>query len=709
MARSFSHFLLAAAAAAVVGGSISAQTPLQEAVKLLRLNKTEEGMAKLKEIVAADPSNEQALELYRSVSQDEWFMLMTMKGEPQQIAQMLLDRARVDMKTRSRDEAAIAALVETATAKDSDYGARARAVNTLIKEHGEFSVPALLVKLGNPDDEDAQIHAQIALQKLGSAAVMPLLQALKSTNLHLVRNIAAALSAIDDERAMAYLAQLANDDRIPVREIATRYTAKKGIKGADAKQLMLKQALDYLKGNVPPGAFSEVVWTFQDEKLVPNDVNAMLFACELAKSVAADAVRIAPADKDARSMLAQANLAQANLIETSIQKGDEAMKALEPVAGELRIAALATGLDSLRGALESGLRENLAPVAVGAIGALEIAESRESLAQSPLLTALDSSDKRVRYAAANAAVKISGGVDVPQNERVVAVLGDAVTEQALRSVQVIAPESTTKGVVETVGKPGNGPNRMVVEASHGAIDGIRSMLLNPNVDVLVINEVLPDRLPEDVIGNVTKDPRHAGIKILVITRDEEAAKARFGDSVGFIKGPLSGELLVTEVNKALEGMPSPEGARAEGFAVDASAALADLAANSKGSITPVLSNIAAQLNRTDSVSVPAAKALGQGGGAAELSPLVVALGGSGSVELKKAAAEAIGNICARLGNCPDDAANALIGALDANQDAGLRTVVGAALSKVTLQPAKHAEVMQKLNRIATGTPAATEG
>ncbi len=134
MARSFSQFLLAVAVAAVVGGSVVAQSPLQEAVTMLRLGKTQDGVAKLNEILASDPSNTQALELYRSVSQDEWYMLMTTKGEVQKIAQSLLERARADMKRLSRDEATIAGLVATATDKSADHGARRSAISKLIQE-----------------------------------------------------------------------------------------------------------------------------------------------------------------------------------------------------------------------------------------------------------------------------------------------------------------------------------------------------------------------------------------------------------------------------------------------------------------------------------------------------------------------------------------------------------------------------------------------
>ena len=704
MARSFSQFLLAVAVAVVVGGSAQAQdTPLKEAVTMLRLGKTDEGVAKLKEILASDPSNTQALELYRSVSQDEWYMLMTTQGEAQKIAQSLLERARADMKRHSRDEAAIAGLVATATDKSADHGARRSAISKLIQEHGEFAVPALVEKLGNADDVDGQIHAMSALVDLRSVAVLPLIAALQSSNEQLVVNAASTLRHINDDRALPIMAHLASDDRLPIREIAGRYIARKNVKAGDAMTLLLGQSLNYLKGIVPQGAYSEVVWTWNGEKLVPVDVPAPLYPSELAKGVAAQAVAIAPSNVAARAMLAEANLAQANLIEVSIQKGDEAMKALEPMASEFKVAALATGTDALRAALEGGLREDLAPVALGAIGALQMVETRETVGQSPLLAAIDSTDKRVRYAAADAIVKATGGLDVPMADRVAAVLGEAVTEQAVRVVQVVAPEAMSKGAVAAAGNV----RGLAVDATSTAKGGVRKMLINPNVDVLVINESLPDGMSEDVIGIVRKDPRLANVKIVVVCKDEEKARAAFGENVTYLVGSLTGESLVSEVNKALAGVADADGSRAEAFAATASASLATLAANGKGATTAVLGNLAAQLDRGDAVSVPAAKALGYDGGAAELGALAAALGGSGSVELKKVVAESIGNICRRLGNCPDEAAMALIGALEANQDVGLRTAIGVALSRVSLAPKKHAELLQKLQRVAAG--AASEG
>ncbi len=695
MARSFPQSLLAAAVAVVVGGSALAQTtPLQEAVNLLRLNKQDEAVIKLREILAADPSNADALALYKSVSQDEWYLLMTTKGDVQQIAQSILDRAKVETKQRSRDEAAIAALVATATAADGDYGTRQAAINKLIADHGEFAVPALVARLGNSDDAEGQIQAISTLSQLRSVAVLPLIEALKSSQELTVQNAAAALHHIGDDRSIPAMANLANDQRGSVSAIARKFLAKKNTQGA-AADLLLAQARTYLKGGVPVGGFSEVVWSLRDDKLVATDVMPLLYPSELAKACAADAVRIAPGNLEARSVLAQANLGQANLIETSIASGDAAAKALEPVAAELKIAAYASGVDALRSALDAGVKEGMAPVAIGAIQALARAEIIDTIDQSSLLAALNSSDKRIKYAAAEALVSASGGARVPQAGRVVAVLTEAVAEEAVRTIQVIAPQDTAAAVASSSSVRG-----FAVDASSNAVTGMHSLLINPSVDVVVINEILPDRLPEDVIGNIKKDPRMANTRIVVIAKDEAAAKTRFGDGVGIVKAPLTGENLVAAVNTALEGVANAGNARAEAYATKASEALLAIA-QQKGEVGPALGNLGKQLNRGDSVAVPAARSLGLAGGELQLPELVGALGGAGSVELKKAAAEAIGNVLSRLGNCPDGVATALSAVLSSDADVSLRAAAAIALGKAKLDNAKRAELQKMLNRVAT--------
>ncbi|MFK7742257.1 MAG: HEAT repeat domain-containing protein [Planctomycetota bacterium] len=659
---------------------------------MLRVGNSEAAIAKLKEIIQSDPSNEDAHELYRSVSQDEWFLLMTQEGEIQKIARSILERAKVTRRERSRDMDAIGDLVSTATDNTNDYGTRQAAINKLIGEHGEFAVPALVEKIGNPDDVDSQIHAISVLSQLHVTAVLPLIEVLKSDNELMVQNAAATLLMIGDNRAQPMMAHLANDDRANIRTIAEKFLAKTGAKG-DALTLMTRQTVEYLKGNVPTGGYSDVVWKLKDGALVATDVPQILYPTELAKAVAEDAVRIAPSSKDARSWLAAANLAQAQLIETSIASGDETTAELGPVAQELKVAALATGTDALRGALDAGVRGGMAPVAIGAIHALAGAEVIDSIGESSLLAALNSGDKRIKYAAADAIVAASRGGNIPQAAKVVDVLAQAVTEEKVNMIHVIAPGSDAQGAVE-VAKSERG---MGVLRDASALSGMSTLLSNPSIDVVVINEVLPDRLPEDIIGNLKKDPRLADMKIVIVTKDEEAATERFGDEVGYIAGPLTSENLQAAVATALEGVEDRAGARAEGFASKASAALLNLAGR-KANIGGALSNLAMQLNRGDSVAVPAAKAIGLSGGAGQLTALVGALE-NGSEDLKTAAAHAMGGVLSRMSSCPEEVCAALMGAMD-SAEGGLRMAIATAFGKAKIDASKKLELLQKLSRVA---------
>ena len=97
MAMSFAKSLLAYAVALAVGGTLQAQNDtFAEGVRLLRLGKNQEALDKFREVLGKNPSNEEALELYRKTDQQIWYMLLTEKGEIQQIAASIMERANVE-------------------------------------------------------------------------------------------------------------------------------------------------------------------------------------------------------------------------------------------------------------------------------------------------------------------------------------------------------------------------------------------------------------------------------------------------------------------------------------------------------------------------------------------------------------------------------------------------------------------------------------
>jgi HEAT repeat protein len=696
MASSLAKTLLASVVAAIVAGSAMAQDPFQDGVKLLRLGKKDEALVAFQGILKSDPSNAEAMRLYSSIGQDEWYMLLSEQGEIQKIAASILERAKLERKQQSRDASAIDALVEIVCAKDGSYSDRRDAVIKLVADHGEFAVPAFVARMANADDESGQIQAIAALVQVGPRAVMPLIEALKSTSGLLRLNAAATLTHINDERSVPAMARLAQvDDQESVKEVARRFLAGRKEKGK-AVTLLLAQSRAYLKSGVMPGAYSDVVWSLKNDKLEATVVPALVYAAELSKSAANDAVQVDPGSEDARSVLAQANLAEANLIETSIAQGDATAKALEPMAAEFKMAALATGPAILRKALEDGVKSGMPNVAVAAIDALAMVEERGELATSTLKSALGSDDKRIRYAAAVALAKASGGVNVPDSEKVVNVLAAAVTEESVRMIQLIG----AGGDFTTASKEAAAQRGSSVWSDANATSGMRQLLDNPNVDIVVINEILDGGLPEDIIGNIKKDPRMASTKIVIVAKDTEKAQARFGETIhGVIKAPLTKETLNEAINTALAGVAAePQNVRAESYAKSASESLLTLAAG-KSNIKNALVSLAGQLNRGDSIAVPAAKALGLSGGEPQLDALLMALSGSGSVDLKVAAAGALGQILGRAKTCPKPVAEGLMAALNSDADVKVRSAAAAALGKAKVDPAEKAKLLDSMKKI----------
>lgn len=692
MARSFHHHLLTAVVALVVGGSAIAQQPtaLTEAVTAIRLGKADEAKTTLQQILASDPSNDEAMELYRSVSQDEWLMLITSSDDDiRQTAESILARAKVSPKTLSRDGVAIQKLVDIATAADSLHGDRQAAINKLIADHGEFAVPALIAKLGDADDERGQDLAIYALSRLQRSAVLPLIEVLKSSDELVVRNAASTLKVIGDLRAAPAMAHLANDNRIAVAGIAKGFLRENRVEGNDV-DLLLAQGREYLQGNVPTGGHSEVVWSLDGDRLVATDVPAAIYPLELAKSCAADAAAIAPQNDAALALLTEANLAQVNAIEASMGGGNDQIDALEPVIGELRIAADAAGSSAQKRTLVEAMESGKPGLADAAIQLLPEGEGQEEL-----LKALASGDKRVSYEAAAALVRSTDGKDVPNTGRVIEVLANAVTEEAFRTVEVISPDLASRNAVTAA----NTVRGFAGHCSDLALSGMQNLLLNADIDVVVLNDNLPDRKPEDIIGTMKKDSRMARIKILIVAKDKDAAEERFGESVdGYLEAPLTGETLVAEVNNVLEGVEDPAGERAEGYAQQAANALLALAANDVD-IAAAIPNLQQQLDRSDEVSVPAAEALGLAGKAAQLDALIGALR-TGSEEVKTAAATAMGRILRGMDSCPKGAYDSLLATIKGDGSFNLRSAAARALGLAKLSAAERAALQKKLRRIA---------
>lgn len=687
--------LVAACVAQGVAFAQDAQESFLDAVRMIRKNEVEEGLAKLRAAVEADPSSEEAFELWKAANAahgvDVWDMLLAQGGEFATLARTLIDRATLGRDALSRDDAAIAALVEAS--QSDDFATRNQANAALAADHGEFAVPHLIQILADSDSGREADLAMVSVLRIGRPAVLPLIEALKSGNALLRRNAASALGRIGDRRAGASLAVLANDPIEGVRAAAAAAMKALGARSGAASGMLVEEAKAYLDG-ADTAVDSAVVWTFDPAtgNVTPSDVPAGLYSLELAKMRALDALTVDPRNGAAIEVLGQAYLAQNAKLDS-----DPDVSAAADSQGGLQVAAMAIGFDTGRAAAMAADLEAQSSDVDGSAEDLGVVEG-DTIGDTPLADALGSSETSVRYAAA---LSMARKESVPAAGRVVSVLAEAATEEALRAVLVIDSDPTTLAAAAELAAHRGYAVRAVADGK----EGVATFYGFPAFDIVFVSENAKTVDATSIAGLVKK--RSESTKVVLLTRSEDAESAFEGkvdgvlmpeeDAAGFAAAQFAAT--TEEMVESLEDRR----ARADVFARAAADALSRVAA-SGASITAAAGALAGQLDRDDSVAVPAARALGAAGNASHAAGLVETMTREGaSDDLKKACADALGAILARSGEAAQGPFAQLF-AVAADKDASLdvRQAAAHALGQARLGAAERLRVAEVLHAIATG-------
>ena len=327
----------------------------------LMTGKKDEALTNLQGVLKLDMSREDAFTLWAATEKDKWHEMLLQKDELGKIAQHILSLARQGRIALSRDESAIAALASKAT--DADYETRTVATVELANKHGEFAVSALLGKLGDHDDEKGQVYAIMALRQIGRAATLPLIEAMASNGATLKRNICAVFNLTKDHRAIPAMSAALKDGNEGVVTVARAALSSMGQQaGAEAVALYLAQSQDYLTGIGTQGAdISDVIWSFQDNKLTFKDCSPAVYSFELAKKSAEKALSMDPSSDRATTLIARSYLGQVAAIDTA------KIEDLSSIQANLRMVAMAMGPKILGNALSDSLRDRQPFVAVAAM------------------------------------------------------------------------------------------------------------------------------------------------------------------------------------------------------------------------------------------------------------------------------------------------------------------------------------------------------
>jgi CheY-like chemotaxis protein len=325
--------------------------------------------------------------------------------------------------------------------------------------------------------------------------------------------------------------------------------------------------------------------------------------------------------------------------------------------------AASQGFRAASDALGACLREKDWDVAVTACSLVAKTYGGENLQGNPLGDALAASERRVRYAAAIAALHISPPRGLANADKVAALAAQAASESTVRQVIVIDDrEDTRSRLVMDLAHQG-----FVVGQSASGTEAVSRAKNAPGLDVAIVRADLGDpahRTPDDrhsssllVIDELLADARTKDMRVVVLLQEgpegsigaaKEFFQNKYGEKLkGFLEVPLQTATVVDVVNAAADaGEVSSDQERANRLAAmaaeafsrtDFSCTLFDLSV----AVEPLAT--AAIEGPTPEVRLNAVKGLGNiraGGGDA----LVKVLQEGDGDEIKSAAALALGSV-----------------------------------------------------------------
>jgi len=575
---------------------------------------------------------------------------------------------------------------------DGAFDKKWEAIN-MLAAIGQRATPFLIEKLADKG-EMTRTNAMHALEKIGNEAVLPLLEALKSSEIMVRQNAAIVLGVVRDERAVPDLKKVCEDvnESIEVKRYAIESLKK--ITGKEVEQLKtareyyyeLAEKYYYKHPSVMINFYGDYIvwrWNAEGNTLKMNEVPDFTFNQLLAENCCYSGLELDRNYEPIWSLLACVLFAKYSQANMALQVGSKQGKSGELDADILTKlqADLAKNMDnavavSLAGkgifykALERSLKDNRAEVAVACIKALSEAGAPEDLPglkvdkkEMPmgmsLVDALSYSDKRVRYAVAEALVKINPVNPFPNMEKVIPLMNEALGESGMRMALLIEPNSELRSALKMELNKLN----IYIKETLSAEEGLKAAKAFPTEDLIILNsklanevvftlDILGKKYSETVYNSLKDDIRTKGIPIILIDTKEEIEKVKnvYQESIeGYLITPLDRILLAEAVNKVLQrdDFQSDSKTRALKVCADAATALAEM--DLGNSIFPYAQSVNALVgvleNRPDNIRMSALTALSRFANPLAILGLTrVIPNKENSLQVRVKATEALGNI-----------------------------------------------------------------
>ena len=422
--------------------------------KVLDKNADPVALLQAVEAVAAD----------RKDNADQWLLRWQQIPELRESMDKLMGVLSKAHNLRRADQNLIEANIQRLPVSDQAYMI---SINRL-RESGELAVPLMLDYLRNPAKKEFHTSIRRALVDLGRSGLSPLVAAthmpMTEQNQSTLLVIIGVLGEVGYDASLPPLVDLANDAKAPAVIKTAAKDALLRLGSADpaslkAANLYYELAQKYFKGKAAiaadvrnPAAF---YWSWDDQKgLIKKDVPPSIFNALMALDAAKRSLQLDPTSEAATSLWLSACYGR----EVHLAAGatDPTRAADAPKAHYYGVAA---GAKYLNLVLTRALNDNDAAIALQAIKSLQVIGGQSNLfAQGqtgPLVAAMRNTDRNVRFEAAFALAAALPQTSFEGQERVVAILSEAIapqddksaSEYALKATQLLGQLATSRGQV----------------------------------------------------------------------------------------------------------------------------------------------------------------------------------------------------------------------------------------------------------------------
>jgi HEAT repeat protein len=779
----------------------NAEQLLREGKDLCLQGNHEEAIKKFEEVMRLKPASEEALKLREMAGVEFLVDLLTRKGKLANFAEWLLSRAEASDEPRKSNPELIDEILQDLMSDDMRrYQWALERIAFEVGEYAVPKLSQMLGDENNALARERAVIALTRMGSQATLPVIECLNS-QNTRLKqgavIVLGHLSDLRAVADLKRLYEDPKESSEVKGFVEEGLKNLTGRAPEKLRPAREYYYNKAMLYYQNH--PAVIRNyernwLFWKWNEEKgeLEVENVPQWLYNFRLAEEACYDALDMDYTYVSMWAILALVDLAEYNEALVHLQSAPEAVKdKLQELSDRNYqgwVGGLGIGQAALFDALDLALRNNDATVAVSVIRALAetadhtyfkpagtapppgmtggsaavarppaegapAVEAKEhplllpgALGEAkagyrefwPLHSALTYPDKRVRYAAASAFVKIHNrSAFLRKNifagvERVVEVLIEALGESGARAILVASPDSQSRNdLVSELGRMD-----YFAFGSDTPASAIQRALRFPSEDLVVLDMDLANTLifhasvgdvekKETVIDALRADYRTTEVPIVILCEESklERAKELFGqDAKEYITTPMNFSEIKIKLAQIFANFPMDDKAMATRIAREAAEAVESLdpwftsfpvnpedRANAKALGDLVAALVAVIEKRADEVRTPALRALGKIA-SAEVVPAITNLikaKDANSPEIRAVAARALGEIvlranapvggaAARKFELPPETLDSLLEGVSRDEaSAAVRAACSEALGKADVRPEERFKGMTR--------------